>query len=65
MNPMAWRLLWRQQRWELTILIGGSLLVAAAMAFDTRESALFRPAPVAVHDDTHVKRVVRIGVGAG
>ena len=30
---MAWRLMWRHQRWELTILIGGSLLVAAAMAF--------------------------------
>ena len=30
---MGWRLMWRQQRWELTILIGGSLVVAAAMAF--------------------------------
>ncbi|HET8778346.1 MAG TPA: hypothetical protein VFN76_11875 [Candidatus Limnocylindria bacterium] len=28
---MAWRLLWRQQRWELTILIGGSLFLAAAL----------------------------------
>lgn len=33
MTPMAWRLMWRQQRWELAILIGGSLLVAAAMGF--------------------------------
>jgi hypothetical protein len=31
MTPMAWRLLWRQQRWELIILIGGSLLLAAAL----------------------------------
>ena len=33
MTAMVWRLLWRQQRWELAILICGSLLVAAAMAF--------------------------------
>jgi hypothetical protein len=33
MRPVAWRLMWRQQRWELTILTGGSLLVAVAMAF--------------------------------
>jgi hypothetical protein len=32
-NPTAWRLLWRQQRWELAILVGGALLLAAAMAF--------------------------------
>ena len=31
MTPMGWRLIWRQQRWELIILIGGSLLVAAAL----------------------------------
>jgi hypothetical protein len=30
---VAWRLAWRQQRWELAILIGGSLLLAAAMVF--------------------------------
>ena len=33
MRPMAWRLMWRQQRWELVILIGGSLLLAAGLFF--------------------------------
>ncbi|HEX5040511.1 MAG TPA: hypothetical protein VFW95_10275 [Candidatus Limnocylindria bacterium] len=33
MNRTSWRLLWRQQRWELALLIGGALLLAAAMAF--------------------------------
>ena len=27
----AWRLIWRQQRWELLILIGGTLLLAVAL----------------------------------
>lgn len=33
MTPIAWRLVWRQQRWELAILIGGAMVLALAMAF--------------------------------
>jgi hypothetical protein len=30
-TPTGWRLTWRQQRWELLILIGGALLLAVAL----------------------------------
>ncbi len=33
MTIAGWRLLWHQQRWELAILIGGCLVLAASMAF--------------------------------
>jgi hypothetical protein len=31
MTLTAWRLVWRQQRWELLILIGGTMLLAVAL----------------------------------
>lgn len=37
-----WRLTWRQQRWELAILIGGALLLAGVMAFVAWQTALTR-----------------------
>ena len=34
-------------------------LGAMPMAFDTRQTSLFRPAPIAVHDDGHMRRQQR------
>ena len=43
------RLIWRMQRWELTVLVGGSLLLALAMAVVAWQLALSREALIACY----------------